>query len=496
MGAPARMPREAGVSPPLGKPARFFLWCAGADPDLLTETSERRWYTSLGASVALTAVLAAAAMSVLVSVCFPTINPVMVLLVALFWGALVFNIDRLIVSKVPSDPSKLTKVGLYSARFVMALIIAATVSEGIILTVFAPEVQRQVDTDNQQIIRDAETEARARFQTELDQINSRAAGLENAVATAKRDVDDAARYFGCEVNPNEDCVGVTGEPGMGAEAAEAQAELREAREQQAAMIGARNYYMMEPQPVSFTAAELATCGRSGAEAMSRYGIELCQVELKIAEAAQSATANVDNANGLLKRIIALTNLGNGENGTTVWAARILIFLALTTIELVPLTSKVFGGVSSHDAKVRLAAFRREPHFLDRDLSGFNNLGRSGWGPKWTARDHKKNYYAELFAIQERAIIEQARANAALGAAEQDWNAAQEREKSTAQEREKSTPPAHPDDPSQAPTEVIARQAPEPTGYPVEGGTYAPASVWNEPGAHGTRPWDRGDGRAF
>lgn len=415
MAAASSNPDTPGV-PATDRVARFFIWCAGADPDLLTETSERRWYTSLGASVVLTATLAGLAMSVLVSVAFSSLSWFFVLFIALFWAALVFNIDRLIVSKIPSDPSKLTKVGLYTARFLMALIIAVTVSEGLILTVFSPEVQRQVDKDNQGIITDAEADARTRFDTEINAINARADRLQQAVTAADTSVDDAATYFGCEINPTPDCVGVTGTPGEGPETAAARAELQQAREQRSDTAQARDEYLVTLRPVTFTPEQLVTCGQAGATQMTQHDIELCQVEIKIADAASDSTAAVGNQDGLLKRIVALTNMGKGEDGTTVWAARILIFLALTTIELVPLSAKVFGGVSSHDAKVRAKAYRREPHFLDRDLGGFNAFGRNGWGPKWYARERKKVYQSELFDIQQQAMLSEARANAEAQAA--------------------------------------------------------------------------------
>ena len=79
---------------------RFFIFCSGADTDILEDCSsgEQTKYAGIGATVFFTAVMAAIAGSYALFTVFD--NLVTAIFFGLIWGLLIFNLDRFIVSTI------------------------------------------------------------------------------------------------------------------------------------------------------------------------------------------------------------------------------------------------------------------------------------------------------------------------------------------------------------------------------------------------------------
>jgi serine/threonine protein kinase len=375
-----------------------FVWASGADPALLTQTAERRWYHSLGASVFLTATLAGFSVVLLVRSSFPGVAGWQLIALATFWTLLVFNVDRIIVSRVLLEPSRLSKMGLFTARFALALVVSVAISEGLVLAILAPEVRQQVDltTIQQQkavVAAQSATDAaaRARFQPELNAIDTEVNGLRNTLMSAAAAVTTADAELKCESTPTPDCKTGSGNAGPGDLTEPAKTALTKARNELNTAQSALDYYTTTLVPVSFTADQLATCGRpANTTQLTAEQNARCLVELKIAAATVTAAPADQTTDGILRRIVALTSLGRGEDGTTVWVVRIVFFLLLSLIDLIPLSSKLFGGNTAHDVAVRSAFQRRTTHFLDNDLPR---------EAKNAAKLERSRYYDGLFEAQ-------------------------------------------------------------------------------------------------
>ena len=84
---------------------RFFIFCSGADRDILETCSkgEQNKYVGIGATVFFTAVMAFIASGYALYTVFDTIYAAVFF--GFIWGLLIFNLDRFIVSTIKKRDS-------------------------------------------------------------------------------------------------------------------------------------------------------------------------------------------------------------------------------------------------------------------------------------------------------------------------------------------------------------------------------------------------------
>ena len=120
----------------------LFLWAAGADKDILYQCPKREHerMLSIGITVLFTAVLAFLsgyfALKTIVD------NDTYVLIIAIFWGLVIFNLDRIIVMGIHKDKDNKKRKEIKSAipRFILAGIIAVVVSKPIEVELFKKQI--------------------------------------------------------------------------------------------------------------------------------------------------------------------------------------------------------------------------------------------------------------------------------------------------------------------------------------------------------------------
>lgn len=398
----------------------FLLQCCGVNPAHLNELAERRWYYSLGASVILTSMMAGASAAVLASISFADLTGKQVAGIAAAWAIAVFIIDSLIVSRIIGKPTFWNKAGLFVSRFVLAVTVALLMAVGVELAVFGPEIEQkiaQINVADQQKIEDqARKEANAEFAVQLAAPRLHAEFLKNAVAEAQETVKGADRRLKCESDPIPGCESGTGDAGYGDEAKDASAAVSAAVDRENAATQARDDYTLVTRPTALSDEVLATCGLpAGAQITSQQegGCVAQQlVEDRVQQFAKSAATNTD---GMLRRISALSALGQGEHWLSVWGARILLAIAVLSIDLIPLSAKMFGGSTGHDMRARRdfieasneynkaanSASRLEPHFLNGNPGGFHLFGAIGTGYRHHAAVAREKYYKDLFEYQTK-----------------------------------------------------------------------------------------------
>ena len=75
----------------------LFLWASGADLDILKQApTDNNKYFGIGGTILFTALMASFAGGYAFFTAFK--NPTLAIVFGLFWGALIFNLDRYIVS--------------------------------------------------------------------------------------------------------------------------------------------------------------------------------------------------------------------------------------------------------------------------------------------------------------------------------------------------------------------------------------------------------------
>lgn len=214
----ARQGRNTGFDQ---KSLRHFLWfCAGADADLLeaAPVQERAKYAGIGGAVFFTGLLAAVSGGYALYVAFN--NPYAALLFALLWGAVIFNIDRLVVASIRQGVGGKSPWRQALPRMALALILSVVIAKPMELRIFEPEIQEILTERKNRKLQKLDRlyqQKQAGKQAEIDRLHA----AEQSLYAAKE-----ARYqeYRCE------CDGTcgTGKTGVGSECKRKEAKYRQA----------------------------------------------------------------------------------------------------------------------------------------------------------------------------------------------------------------------------------------------------------------------------
>lgn len=135
----------------MNKLQRFLWWCAGAHIEIL-EKYPTEWgkYFGIGGTIIFTALMASFAGGYAFFTAFKDIT--LACAFGIFWGALIFNLDRYIVSSIGKGDgtTKITREEFQNAlpRIIMAIMIGFVVSTPLELKVF----EREIEVEIQEII--------------------------------------------------------------------------------------------------------------------------------------------------------------------------------------------------------------------------------------------------------------------------------------------------------------------------------------------------------
>ena len=126
---------------------RFLCFCAGASLKVLKECPiEINKYIGIGATVLFTGVLAALSGSyALYSVFYGTTGaPFLAVFFGIFWGLLIFNLDRYIVSSLKKNGSKWKEFATAFPRLLVAVVISMVIAKPLEVRIFKDRVERQI----------------------------------------------------------------------------------------------------------------------------------------------------------------------------------------------------------------------------------------------------------------------------------------------------------------------------------------------------------------
>lgn len=167
----------------------FFWFCAGANQSLLkrcpTETAK---FTGMGAAVFFTGLLAALSGGYAFYTIFDNIW--WALGFGLLWGAVIFNLDRFIVSTMRKKKNDILKeFVIASPRIVLAIVLAIVISKPLELKIFSKEIDRKLVTLEEEIYQREITNIASRYTTQLNDIDNQIDQLKQEVTiqASKRD---------------------------------------------------------------------------------------------------------------------------------------------------------------------------------------------------------------------------------------------------------------------------------------------------------------------
>ncbi len=127
----------------IGPVKRFFFTCSGAYMKILEITpSEHNKYIGIGATIFLTGCLAVISGSFAIFTIVP--HPVVAVLFGLLWGALIFNLDRYIVSSMRKEGKFRHEFLMALPRLCLAVLISIVITKPIEVELFRNQISSEL----------------------------------------------------------------------------------------------------------------------------------------------------------------------------------------------------------------------------------------------------------------------------------------------------------------------------------------------------------------
>lgn len=138
------------ISAVSNKFSNLFIWASGADNEILNQVPiEKSKYVGIGGTIIFTALMASFAGGYAFFTAFN--NTTLSVFFGIFWGALIFNLDRYIVSSfgVGDGKKTISKQELLEAspRILMAIVLGFVISTPLELKLFEKEINAKIDAD-------------------------------------------------------------------------------------------------------------------------------------------------------------------------------------------------------------------------------------------------------------------------------------------------------------------------------------------------------------
>ncbi|MBR1688585.1 MAG: DUF4407 domain-containing protein [Prevotella sp.] len=162
----------------------FFWWCAGVNREILRQCpTDYAKYAGMGGTILFTALMAMLSGGYAMYYVFN--NPKIAIGFGVFWGLLIFNLDRFIVNTMYSDGKvTISWQELYSGlpRIIMAIFLGIVISTPLELKIYEKSINTEIKTMKQDKLK----ELLAADEAELDELNVRKDQI------LSRDIVDAA----------------------------------------------------------------------------------------------------------------------------------------------------------------------------------------------------------------------------------------------------------------------------------------------------------------
>lgn len=184
----------------MNKINQFFWWCAGANIEILKKCpTDHAKYFGVGGTIVFTALMASFAGGYAFFTAFKSVIPS--LFFGAFWGLLIFNLDRYIVSTIGKGDGtqKITKEEwkIAAPRLLMAILLGFVIATPLELKIFETEIQTVVERlkiDKAEDLKGRDVS----FNDEYDQLNNRLTKVEgdiNELTNNKKQLTENAGAF-------------------------------------------------------------------------------------------------------------------------------------------------------------------------------------------------------------------------------------------------------------------------------------------------------------
>ena len=343
---------------------------AGARPDVLASApGARAKFVALGGVLLSTGGLAAVSAAFAVHMALGVWWP-FALLVGLGWGAVIVNLDRMVLVGMGHDSSWKRNLVLAVPRVGLALILGIVVATPLTLQIFHKEIDTEIvqmqaersDAYRHSLDSDARFAdlpgLRDRIQTAGSvvasggQTDTGLAVVQGSVTARQADLDAAlATHQTLEAKAQCELDGTCGTGKAGAGGAYEQA--RAAADAQGGVVASARSALADA--VSAASAAQARSAQLAGSTLADDKATLTRLTAEQDRLQAAFDATNEGSGGILMRLEALDRLGN-ENGTLA-AAQFMLSLLFMSVEILPVLMKLLLNFSPPSAYDRLAALR-------------------------------------------------------------------------------------------------------------------------------------------
>lgn len=293
----------------------FFIFCSGADTDILDQCSpgEQTKYAGIGATVFFTAVMAFIASAYALYTVFDSY--LSAIFFGFIWGLLIFNLDRFIVSTLKKRNNFIDELIQASPRILLAIIIAIVIAKPLELKIFEKEIDQVLLEQKNELTLQNKEQIALQYTPAITALTSEIEVLKKEIAD--KEVGVNALY----------------------ETYIAEAEGRKGTK----IIGKGPVYKEKREKHDSELAALQDLRKTNTEKIIATETQIdglsAEYNLKISE----TQPVIDGFDGLMARINALNELS--------WLPSFFIFLLFLTIETSPILAKLLSPKSTYDLKL-------------------------------------------------------------------------------------------------------------------------------------------------
>ena len=293
---------------------RFFIFCSGADTDILQTCSngERNKYVGIGATVFFTAVMAFIASGYALYTVFDNIYTS--IFFGLIWGLLIFNLDRYIVSTIKKRDSFKSELLQAAPRIILAVIIAVVISKPLEMKIFEKEIDQVLLEEKNAMTLANKEQLALQYTPKIESLNQEIADLKREVV--QKEAETNALY---DVYISE----AEGTAGTG-------------------LLGKGPVYKEKREKHDAYLTELNTLKGTNAAKIANLEAQIAALSTDYNTAVTNSQPIIDGFDGLMARINAL--------GKLPWFPSFFIFLLFLAIETAPIIAKLLAPKGEYDYK--------------------------------------------------------------------------------------------------------------------------------------------------
>jgi hypothetical protein len=355
-----------------------FLWiCAGANRPVLRQCpTEYAKYAGIGGTILFTALMAMLSGGYAFYTIFEEVSTACFF--GVFWGLLIFNLDRFMVNTMYSDGKHtISKDELLGGlpRIILAIFLGIIISVPIELRIFDDKIQSQLLIDQGKVSDDVRNaneelynernriiELRGTYEDKLKELQTGTSdGYASRIATMERDLQVAEDKLYNETNGT----GVTKKRGYGPAAKQLQEQVDRMR---LALSGLREEERIAKSKNQEYINRQITSTQSYIDDLDR---QLTNVNNQIIQKENERDKATNALTGFTARLKALSEITDYNNNTTLFIARLMIMLLFITIEIIPTLFKMMMTAGPYDNLLR-AEMHRIKVLSDKRIADIND----------------------------------------------------------------------------------------------------------------------------